>query len=30
MKIVKYKDKSTTIVISTTPTFEGKLPKTGY
>ena len=30
MQTVKHEDKFTTTVISTTPTFNGKLPKTGY
>ena len=30
MQTVKHEDKFTTTVISTTPTFDGKLPKTGY
>ena len=30
MKTVKHEDKFTTIVISSTPTFNGKLPRTGY
>ena len=30
MQTVKHEDRFTTTVISTTPTFDGKLPKTGY
>ena len=30
MQTVKSEDKFTTIILSKTPTFEGKLPKTGY
>ncbi len=30
MQTAKHEDKFTTTVISTTPTFDGKLPKTGY
>ena len=30
MQTIKHEDKFTTTVISTTPTFNGKLPKTGY
>ena len=30
MQTVKHEDKFTTTIISTTPTFDGKLPKTGY
>lgn len=30
MQTVKHEDKFKITVISTTPTFEGKLPKTGY
>ena len=30
MQTVKHEDKFTTTVISTTPTFNGKLPKIGY
>ena len=30
MQTVKHEDKFTTTVISTTSTFNGKLPKTGY